>query len=137
MRSAMQWMVLNDLMVCVASSGEPDKATVARFLAELRTKPIRRIVATPMSASDELAEERLSCGEICASRGIKVALLVEPSVAAAYASAAAFAAPTFAAFTWDQMDRALAHVDVRGAAATAPVRAALAELRKDLAAIAA
>jgi hypothetical protein len=133
----MQWMVMDDLMVCVTSPGEPDKATVTRFLSELRTKPIRRILATPLSTSDELSDERLACGEICASRGIKVALMVESSVAADYASAAAFSDASLAAFTWDQMDAALAHVDVRGAAAAAPVRAALADLRKDRAAIAA
>ena len=136
MRSAMRWTVMDDLMVCFASSEEPDKATVASFLEELRTKPIRRMLSMPLSLSDDLSAERQACGEICVSRGIKVALMVEPSLAAAYASVAAMSRSTLAAFSWDEMDAALAHLDVGGPAA-APVRAAIATMRRDPAALAA
>jgi hypothetical protein len=132
----MQWMVMDDLMVCVTSSGEPDKAAVTSFLAELQTKPIRRIVATPMSTSDELSAERFACGEICVSRGIKVAILVEASVASDYASVAAMTQSNVATFSVEEIDAALAHLDVRGQAA-AQVREAFAAMCGAEAAIAA
>ena len=136
MRSAMQWTVMDDLMVCVTSAEEPDRATVARFLEELRTKPIRRIVSTPMSLSDDLGAEREMCGEICVSRGIKVALVVDSSLAPAFESIAGMTRSNVATFSWEELDGALAHLGVRGPAA-ASVLSAIDAMRADLGAIAA
>jgi hypothetical protein len=128
MRSVMRWIVVGDLMVCVTSSGEPDRATVARFLEDLRSKPIRRIVTTPMSIADNLAAERQACGEICASKQIQVALVVDPGLVSAYEEVAASSYSTVAAFAWDDADSALRHLAV-GGAALAQAHEALASLR--------
>ncbi len=136
MRSAMQWMIVDDLMVCVTSAETPDAPTVASFLDDLRTKPVRRMLAMPFSASDALDEERKACGELCASKNIQVALMVEPAQAAAYAAFAALTSNNVSAFSWDDVGAAVAHLDLNEPHA-ARAMAALATMRRGRAAIAA
>jgi hypothetical protein len=132
----MQWTIVDDLMVCVTSAETPDALTVASFLDDLRTKPVRRILSTPLSVAAEFDAERQACGEICASRDISVAMLVESSLLAAYSSLAGLGATNIAAFSWDDVDAALTHLDLSGSGAT-QARDALATMRSGGAAIAA
>lgn len=116
MQSAMTWLIVDDLMLCVATPGDPDRATLASFLGDLRSNPIRRCISTPLSSSDALSAEREECGRICAAKSIKVAVMVEPSEARAYAAVGYLTPPSITTFSRDDVDAALRSLDVTGAA---------------------
>ena len=133
MQSAMYWTIVDDVMVCVASSGVPDKETLARFLHDLRTKPIRRFLTTPLSLSDAVCAERTECGAICTEKRIHVAVVVDPEASPEFASIARFA--DVESFPWSQVDAALHHLDVSGPA-FAQARQALMKLRAECSVVA-
>ena len=114
MRSEMRWLVVDDLMVCVASGGEPDRETLARFLQDLRSGAVRRCLSTPLSVSDAIDVERRACAEIVSSQGIQVALVVESNVAPLFSSVLRQMSASMAAFDWDNVEGAFQHLAVSG-----------------------
>jgi hypothetical protein len=120
------WVILDNLMISVVTTGTMGDELWERFLRDLSTKPVTKYLAATLGRSEATSVQRKNVADISRAKGIRTAVVTDDGVVRGFVTAVSWLGANMRAFPWANANDALTYLEVTGPAA----QRALAELAK-------
>jgi hypothetical protein len=110
----LEWVVVSDVMVSVATAGIMPQDAWDRMIIELKTRPIKKILATSLGTTDVDSLKRKVGTEVVKSKGIQVVIVTDDRLVRGLVTAASWLGANITSFSWSEMKQAVQYLQVPG-----------------------
>jgi len=111
-QSVHKWTEIGDLMIGYSTNGTIPEETWQKFLVELKTRPITRLLWVSIGALEVPSLRRKQVAEALAGKGVSLAVVTNDRMMRGVVTATSWLGIDVRAFSWVELRDALRRLDV-------------------------
>jgi hypothetical protein len=110
--SRFEWVIIDDLVVDISTAGKLPPARWEEFRRVVERSPVRKILATAIGTTEMDSVTRKSASDLAQKKGLKVAAVTDDRLVRGLVTAVSWLGTNVKAFSWEELDKAIVHLDV-------------------------